>query len=243
MARRFAIAFEEERPVDEVLIAVAPIDALTGRIVRQNVDARIDDFPFRPIRNLSGLLVFLKPKVEPDDVEATEPLPDRTTYSIRVTAEAAGYFDPEPIEFVEPLSDDVTGPKTNRRKDVPLHRLPTYPFESESTLISGVLVNGENVVQGARIWAILPAGSALRNGNLLKPFETKSDRRGAFALPLRLPALEDSSANPVTLNLHFQRGSDGGLLKGEVDVLEGRRHVFKKPVDMAKPELPELLIL
>jgi hypothetical protein len=114
MARRFTIAFDEEWPEDKVLVAVAPIDAFTGRIVQQNVDASIEGLPDRPIRNLSGLLVFLKPKpsAEGDEADATVTRPNQEKYRIRVTAEAAGYFDPDPVEFERPGSDEDSASAT-----------------------------------------------------------------------------------------------------------------------------------
>lgn len=239
MVRRFPITFDDERPVDEVLVAVAPMDAFTGLIVPHNVDARIEGLPDRPIRNLSGLLVFLKPK--PNEAEPTATVPDQEKYRIHVSAETAGYFDPELAEFEPPKDDDESDPRTRLRLDVPLLRLPTFPFTEETTLVSGVVVRGEEAVTGARIWAKLPAGVV--PGNVDSPifFETKSYSRGAFALALRLPAWEDNPDSLVTIVLHVKEDGHPEF-KQEIQVKEHQRHVFEEPIDISGTTSPLLLI-
>ena len=63
MPHSFDIRFvdEDERPIHEVIVAVVPIDAFTGRIVTSGVKVSIEGLPNRPWRNLSGMLVFVRP--------------------------------------------------------------------------------------------------------------------------------------------------------------------------------------
>jgi hypothetical protein len=238
--RRFEIAFDEELPKDEVLVAVAPIDSFTGRIVQGHVDVHIEGLYQRPIRNFSGMLVFLKPKTTRADGEETSPQTDQEKYEISVTAEAAGYFDPDPAVFEPPVSDDGSDSTIQRRVDVPLLRLPSFPVPEETTLVSGVIVRGDEPLTGARIWVELPAGLVPRGSASPKPFETRSYRRGAFALALRVPAWEENMDSTVKVVLHVEEGADHRQF--ELYVQENRRHVFQKPIDITGSNPPELSV-
>ncbi len=254
MVHRSVIGFENDPPEDVVTCSVAPIDAFTGRIVQRNVTASVTvagetaesevlKLPDKPIRNLSGLLVFIN-------------LPDHPKYRVHVKARAAGYFDPEPADFTPPEPDDDSDPKDRLRLDFPLFPRPDFAFTEEVTLVSGVVVRGTEGVEGARISVIVPA-PALGIGNRRQPqvFETRSDERGAFALALRLPAFsengeggdaEDGSDKGVPVKFKIEtRGSDDEWildLEWEIQIIEGRRHVFRSPIDLDNPDNSTVLI-
>lgn len=252
MVQRFAVAFEDDPPEDIVNFAVAPIDALTGRIVQRNITAQVSvqfevtepgelTLPDKPIRNLSGLLVFIN-------------LPSYSKYRVTVSAKAAGYFDQDPIEFTPPLPSDNSELKDRLRLDFPLFPRPDSDFDDEATVISGVLVSGEERVQGARISVetILPAVfGRMRNNGTVKAFETRSDERGVFALVLRLPAFSDNGESSgglrkgVQVKFRVEIRTDSGEWKltreWELRIIEGRRHVFKIPIDLMVSDNPILL--
>lgn len=232
MPHSFHIYFDDNPSIDKVVVAVAPIDAFTGRIVSSGVKARIEGLLDRPRRNLSGMLVFVN-------------LPSRPVYRVIVSAEKAGYFDPGPTNFVPPPDDDPDF-ANKRRLDVPLYRLPSVVADMEATTVAGLLVRiaqpspGEPVrepVPGARVWADLPASTLPPNAGSLKPFETRTDERGAFALWLRLPA--DAATAPVPVMFRFRKGDSQRNI--ERPVREGKFHSFEKPIDLIGANEPHLL--
>lgn len=258
MITRTIIGFEIDPPEDIVIFAVAPIDAVTGRIVRFNITASVTvegetvpstslQLPDKPIRNRSGLLVFVRQK--------NSPLYPK--YRIRVKAKAAGYFDPEPIDFIPPQPGDVFIPKDRLRVDFQLFPRPDSLFQDEATLVSGVVVRGAKSVEGARISAKVPVIKIV-NRNAINTFETRSDERGAFALALRLPAFavvegnegaDDKSGKgiPVEFKIETRSGNDEWQLDFEMKdlkVIESRRHVFKSSIDLEKhDDKPKLLVI
>lgn len=225
MARRYAVAFDDDPPIDKVVFAVAPIDAFSGRVVLHGVDARIQGLPDRPIRNRSGLLVFVN-------------LPDRPKYTVHVTAEAAGYFDPALSDFVPESPAEVPLREQQRRLDVLLLRRPTFAFDEQTTLVSGVVLRGDKSVEAAQIEAMLPQGVVPRSTTVVWGFRTSTDARGAFALALRLPPEVDSPGDPVPVIFQIKHGEHERQFEKEVK--EGHRHVFQKPIDLSGNEDPEL---
>lgn len=257
MITRKIIGFEIDPPEDIVIFAVAPIDAVTGRIVRFNITASVTveggtvpltslQLPDKPIRNRSGLLVFVRQKNSPVYPK----------YRIRVKAKAAGYFDPEPIDFIPPQPGDVFIPKVRLRVDFQLFPRPDSLFQDEATLVSGVVVRGAKSVEGARISAKVPA-TGIGNGNAFKTFETRSDERGAFVLVLRIPEFAGNEGNDgindlsgkgiaVEFKIETRGGNDEWQLDSEMKdlkVIESRRHVFKSSIDMEKHDDKPMLLL
>jgi hypothetical protein len=252
MVHRFAVAFEKDPPEDIVNFAVAPIDALSGRIVQGNITATVSvlstatesgelRLPDKPVRNLSGLLVFIN-------------LPDYPKYRVTVSAKTAGYFDPDPIEFTPPAPDDNSDPKNRLRLDFILFPRPGFDFSDEATLVSGVLVRGEEKVQGARISVEVsstPFGR-LRNNGAAKAFETRSDERGAFALAVRLPAFSENGGSGVgvdkgvSVKFRVETRNNSGdwelVLEWDIQIIEGRRQVFKRPIDLMVSDNPIFLM-
>ena len=144
MADSKRIIFDDDPPprIDRVSLAIVPSDAYTGRIVSQKIKASVKvknlgtTLPNKPRRNLTGMLVFVN-------------LPVNFVYEVKVEAREAGYFDPDVFEF-QPLpesSNDATG----RKKVVSLLRKPDFPFESEITLISGVVQFNHQPASNAQI--------------------------------------------------------------------------------------------
>lgn len=258
MVVRKIIGFEADPPEDIVIFAVAPIDAATGRIVRFNITASISvdnetasstplQLPDKPIRNRTGLLVFVREKISPVYPK----------YRIHVKAKAAGYFDPEPIDFITPQPGDVFNPRDRLRVDFQLSPRPDSLFLDEATLVSGVVVRGAKSVEGARLSAkVLVTG--IGNGHAFNTFETRSDERGAFALALRLPEFAGNGGNggiddlfgegiPVEFKIETRRGNDEWQMdfeKKDLKVIESRRHVFKSSIDLEKhDDKPMLLVI
>jgi hypothetical protein len=132
----FPIYFDDDPKLDRVSLAVMPMDAFSGRLVTSGVKASVVGQLARPIRNLSGQLVFIN-------------LPDEDTYRVNVDPSEAGYFAPPESEFPDPTDPDA-GKK--RRHLVRLIRRPDFPFEGTTTLIRGVVVRGKEPVEAARIW-------------------------------------------------------------------------------------------
>lgn len=265
MVSRSVIGFDDDPLKDDVVtFAVAPIDALTGRIVPRNITVSVTvagetaesealKLLDKPIRNLSDLLVFIN-------------LDKHPKYRVHLKARAAGYFDPDPVEFtpLEPLERDAKNAlelKDLLRIDFTLFPRPDFAFNEEATLISSVIIRGEEKVQGARI-SVIVSPPAVMMGNPRPPqaFETRSDERGAFTLALRLPAFteteEDANGEdgadkgvPVKFRVKFRietRTGDGEWkpdLEKDIAIIEGRRHVFKTPINITPDsKLPELLI-
>ena len=133
MPHSFDIRFDSDPALDNVAFAVAPIDAFTGRIVASAVTAHIKDLPHHPIRNLSGMLVFVN-------------LPTQPSYRVEVSPEKAGYFNPG--EQTWPVPGDLAG-TTNKRLIVPLFQQPTAGVDTEATTVAGVIVRGGQPVVDA----------------------------------------------------------------------------------------------
>jgi hypothetical protein len=204
--------------VDEVLLAVEPIDAFTGQIVQGPVECEIKDFPCRPIRNRSGLYVFLSDTQQQD------------AYHIRIKAQEVGYFD-KAFDFRPPDPDaSIAEGVRARRVVVPLLRRPTMPYTDSATLISGVVVRGEEPVVNADLWVDLPDQPLPDNPPADTQFRTLTDERGAFSLALRVP---DST---VTVTMHINDETAHRSISGVVE--EHGRHSFKKPIDFSIPADP-----
>lgn len=214
MSHSFDIAFQPPR-IDRVVFALVPYDAFTGRIVTGGVEASVDGLPDKPIRNRSGMLVFVN-------------LPSQPTYDYRISAGRAGYFDPDgqPLSFHS--GDD-------RKCPIPLLRRPEADFGEAATLVRGVVHRAAVPVAGARISLDpLEAGAA--------SFETRSGAGGAFALPLRLPAIAPiETLVPVEIKITVDDGTGSRLFKREV--IAGRSFRFRTPLDLgdsAQPVLEEI---
>jgi hypothetical protein len=211
---------------DVVTFAVAPMDAFSGRIVRSGVRAKVKGLPDRPIRNLTGHLVFKN-------------LPDQDKYTVVVDPTEAGYFAPEDSDFPE----NADAGKTKLHL-VRLMRRPEFPFESDVTLIRGVVVRGAGPgaeVSGAAIWTgdLIKPTDPLFNPSAPKPlrFETRSGRGGAFALPLTLPHSNDGATKAFPVTLHLQDGEDVRVLE-DLQIKDGKPHSFCEPIDLTGRNMP-----
>jgi hypothetical protein len=210
-AHNFPAYFDDNPRIDSVTFAVIPFDNFSGRVVASGVKAEVDGLFDRPIRNLSGHLVFVN-------------LPQQAAYAVTIDASDAGYFSPVNATF-PPNSDPSTA--AARRLTVPLIRRPDFPYAEATTLIRGV------VARGSGSGAVPVAGASIQAGPiLLDPrFETKSDERGAFALPLtRRRAHGDPAAGTYSVKLYLRQGSDGRTLT--VEVSDGKSHSFEEPIDL-----------
>lgn len=213
-AHNFPPYFDDDpRIIDKVTFAVVPFDSFSGRVVGDGVRASVNGLLDRPIRNLSGHLVFIN-------------LPQQAAYVVTVDASDAGYFPPGAVTF--PPSDPADAKA--RRLKVPLNRLPSFPYAEPTTLIRGVVVRGSGTgavaVGGASIW-VKPSAN-LR-------FETTSDKRGAFALPLSRRHVT-GDLNPYPVELHLKEGGDARVLN--VKISDGKSHSFKERIDLTGTNTP-----
>ena len=211
MTHSFDVAFEPPR-IDRVVFAVAPFDAFTGSIVR-GAEASVEGLPDKPVRNRSGLLVFIN-------------LPPQPTYAWRLSAGRTSYFDPEgqPLTF-DPAVDAM-------RRPVPLLRRPESDYPEGTTLVRGVVHRAGIAVSGASISLDpIEAGATA--------FQARSNAVGAFAVPLRLPGLAPTEeVDPVEVRINVADGLGGRLFVRLVR--GGRAHRFMAPLDLADASQPAL---
>jgi len=166
LVHSFPIYYDDSHPIEDVVtVAVVLIDAFSGRVITAPVKVSIDGLQALPRRNLTGMRVFVN-------------LPPRPEYRIKVEARMAGYFNPPDTPFppIPPTGDEP-------RLDIYLYRRPEFPFDPDTTLVRGRLIrtSGDPVV-GGTVTADLPT---VPGGT--PPFEARTDERGVFALPLRMP--------------------------------------------------------
>jgi hypothetical protein len=197
-----------------VTLAIAPVDAVTGGVVRGGLTARVAGLVDQPIVNGSGLLVFVN-------------LPDQPHYDVEVDARRAGFPFVERFAFTPPAAGNKD--PAARRRDVLLTPGPDYPFPPGTTLIRGMIVRGAAPVAGAAI-----AASATTGGGTCV---ARSVANGGFALALRLPPLGTHEAEaPVSVNIMM---SDSGGARTLVrQVRDGRTHAFLEPIDLAGSNQP-----
>ncbi|MBR0804350.1 carboxypeptidase regulatory-like domain-containing protein [Bradyrhizobium japonicum] len=211
-AHNAPIYFDDKPRVDEVTFAVVPYDSFSGRVVANGVKAAVDGLLDRPIRNFSGHLVFIN-------------LPLPLGYGVTIDASDAGYLSPVHATFP---SDH--NPAAARRLMVPLTRLPSFPYAEATTLIRGVVVRDSGTatvpVSDASIWVAASANAR---------FNTTSDERGAFALPLSRPA--HGHPGPYTVTLHLEKGEANRQF--DVEINEGKSHSFKEPIKLPGNNTPE----
>src|SRR3954453_12045943 len=111
--RGFPIHFDNDPPLDRVTLAVVPVDTFSGQPVTSGVKALVRGQLARPIKNLSGRLVFIN-------------LPVQERYGVTVDASKAGYFSPGDTEFPDP--DDPEA-KKSRRHLIRLMRRPDFAYD------------------------------------------------------------------------------------------------------------------
>jgi hypothetical protein len=217
-AHSFPAYFDDNPRVDKVTFAVVPFDNFSGHVVASGVKAEVDGLFDRPIRNLSGRLVFIN-------------LPQQAAYAVTIDASDAGYFSPVKATF--PMANDPTAGAA-RRLVVPLMRRPDFPYAEATTLIRGVVVRGSGTgatpVSGASIWVEPEILDPLFNPFLYPQFKTTSDERGAFALPLT-HRRKHGDPPAQSVELHLKQGNDARTLT--VEVSDGKSHSFEEPIDLA----------
>jgi hypothetical protein len=210
------IPFDGPPRIDRVTLAIGAVDAVTGSLISRGVAARVAGLADRPIVNASGLLVFLN-------------LPEQPEYDVEVDGRQAGFPFVERFPFKPPIPGNKD--PAARRRDVLLTPGPDYPFRPGTTLVRGVVIRGSDSVDGAVVSAAPAAGGSA--------FITRSVATGAFALALRLPALEADSADvPVPVAVTISAG--GEARRFVRPILNGRGHSFVEPLDLAGSNEPQL---
>ena len=245
--------------IDEVIVAIAPIDSFTGRIVRldpddvelidpDDSDSNGNRLMKRAIRNMSGRLVFTRSSRVVDGVGKDIIESEKSTYKIKIKAQNAGYFDPSDRYFIPPAPNDPAA-TTKRKIDIFLHRLPSATAPTDATIISGVLKKQGIPFSGASIYAQLPLEILPPGTGTPDPFKTKSDERGAFSLAIRLPFEARTSEEEI----NFVFGDEAGReIKVPINIKEeeklkavikdGKRHIFLKPIEITGDNQVELRI-
>ncbi len=214
MTGAMKIALNVPSRIDRVTLAIAPLDRVTGAVVRSGVTARVEGLPDRAIVNASGLLVFIN-------------LPDRPSYQLEVDGRGAGFVGVEHVTFTPPAPGN-RDPEA-RRCVVLLTPGPGYAFAPGSTLVRGVVARGAVPIAGAAISATAAGGSGA--------FAARSTDRGAFALALRLPPLgSHEEEKPVPVTLKISAGPDSRTLVRPV--ASGRGHSFLEPIDLTGSNEP-----
>jgi hypothetical protein len=165
MTHSFDIHFDP-RPVRETRarlldLVISPIDDFTGRVIVGGVTAEIPRQRMRGGRSLSGHLVF-------------ERLIPEGKHVIHIGPKAAGYFTPDPIEIDMPQNLDT--------RIVRLIQRPDAVVDGASMVVRGSVVQqgSAHPVEGQVIEG--------RIVGIARPFTTRTNGRGNFALRLQPPA-------------------------------------------------------
>ncbi|HMJ94108.1 MAG TPA: hypothetical protein VK472_08420 [Allosphingosinicella sp.] len=214
MSGASTILFDSPPRIDRVTLAVGAVDAVTGRLIRDGVGARITGLMDQPIVNASGMLVFIN-------------LADQPQYDVEVDGRRAGFPFVERFTFTPPAAgnNDPAG----RRRDLLLTPGPDYPFAPGTTLVRGVVVRGSAPVAEASISAAPTVGGA--------GFTTRSIANGAFALALQLPPFGTHEKEaPVPVKIALGEGVDSRSLVREL--ANGRSHSFLEPIDLTGSNEP-----
>lgn len=205
---------------DRVTLAVVPVDGFSGAIVTSGIAVSVRGRPDRPIRNASGMLVFLNlPESLPDN--------EKPTYIVDIDAGETGFYDPEPIEFIPPEPDDPDSERKRRREALLIPR-PDYSYPGGSTLLRGVLVTGAAPAVGATV-RVRPD---LSDGD----FVARADGKGAFTLALRPSPLSKKKLE-LDIHFHFAGGAHARTLKKSLSA--GRNHSFLEPIDLKGANNPD----
>ena len=204
------VYFDGEVAVTRVGFAVAPFDAFTGVPVADGLLVELAGRPERATRNLSQQFVFLALGAG--------------RYRVLVRDAKRRYFDADPLDVSLP------SPAGTQSLSVPLMRLPGTVFPAEATLVAGVAQAHGAPVEGAivRGWVEPQAESV---GGRSPVSTTKTDRRGAFTLPLHPP--QDGQQGEMQAGLWFSaEGLDDKALSLRVAL--GRLTGLETIVEMAE---------
>jgi hypothetical protein len=205
--------------LDKVTAVLVPADRTSRRAVTSGVTATLWDsatgrpLPDRMIRNLSGSLVLLN-----------RPLGQAYTFQIDPTG--AGYSGPFSLTFQPEAA--------NRRRVVWLSSRPDSPIEPGTTVVRGVLTRSAigTTASGIEVAAVprRADGGAPAEGDPV--FAGITDKRGGFAVALRLERPDDGDLQPTvetTMTLNRERNPRRDLV---VQLHYGREHVFAEPLDL-----------
>ena len=218
MTHSFPIVFQPRPLLDNVTVALAPVDQFTGRPVRRGVKAWLWDaarqlkLPYRVIRNLSGHLVFVN-------------LPAQAEYDFQVDAREAGYFGPQTLKFTPAPQNDPRPANDRVRRVVWLQRRPDTAFGDGTTLVRGMVTRGAVAAGEVSISIVPPVPGD-------PTFVATSDDRGVFALALRLPPpLAGEAPVPVLTTMRFEKAAAPTRELTRL-LSDGRTHVFMEPVNL-----------
>jgi len=220
--------FDNDPIIDDVCVAVAPVDVFDAALVSSGIrvilldNTSFEELPDRFVRNRSGMWVLTRRRPAGVPFGAPDSPGARELYTIRVLAKEAGYFDQDRLSFVP----DPARPR-ERRFDVFLQRRPHRVPEPGVTSVAGVLMKDGAPGVFARVRARLPASILPPGAGALRPFETQTDERGAFSLPLRLP-----TQSTVGVRVTFDFSLGGQSLSRTLDVRAGSLNAFELPIEL-----------
>ena len=174
--RRFVV-FTGGRRSRRVVLAVRPIDAVTGSPPQVPLEVFLDQRPeLEPVATAGGYVCFLRREREGEP----PPPPERVTLRVECDPLRQDHYFPVRLPIVLPMLDE-----RDPVQEIRLMPKPTYPFPGTATLVRGsVLRPGKVAVVGVRIESSY-LKSYLEDGEKKeKPaaVETITDRRGQFVL-------------------------------------------------------------
>ena len=255
-SRPSQIRFTGSNSVDDVIVAITLIDSFTGEAVRVDPkEIRIFDgsrvlLRKRAIQNLSGKLVFIRTnRLVNGTLDEFEK--EKSEYRIEINTESAGYFNPEEVTFKPPGKSETDFSKIIKARHIviPLHRLPTVKQAADATLVSGVVTKNNKPISEVTISAELPSEVVPPSSGDITPFITKSNKRGAFILPLRLPEqayatnaeikflFSDTQANQREFLIPINMGIHPDKIR---IIKDGKLQSFPKPIEILESGVPSV---
>ncbi|EEE35862.1 hypothetical protein RKLH11_3463 [Rhodobacteraceae bacterium KLH11] len=204
MSHSFEIIFdpllERKKRAQITSCLVVPRDRFTGRIIKRGIRAKIVDLGIKANPTLSGALFF-------------ENLPGDPPFEVELDLSRSGYLPVESfqVDVVDPDKPPIEQPK--------LDLSPEAVLDGETAILRGRVERDGTEIEGAQVIAKVakPDGTA-------EDFETRSGKRGAFAIRMRLEADDTAGA---TINLPLKTTAmvtarfDGAeKTEGPIDVID-----------------------
>ncbi|SPH23938.1 hypothetical protein DEA8626_03015 [Defluviimonas aquaemixtae] len=168
---------------------VVPRDRFTGKIVQRGITARIVGLGVKARPTLSGALFF-------------EDLPGAPPFQVELDVSRAGYLP------VAAFPVDVVEPNKPPRAEPLLDLSPERVVDGETAVLRGHVERDGKEIEGARIVAALDIPGA----GTTEDFETRSGKRGAFAVRVRVQTDDTAGAAPsfpLTTTAHVTAFFDG----------------------------------
>ncbi len=175
MSHSFDIVFDplpdrEDRERKASCLVVAR-DRFTGKVVQRGITARIVGLGVKARPTLSGALFF-------------QNLPGDPPFQVSLDVSGAGYLP------IEPFPVDVVELNKPPRAEPPLDLSPERVIDGETAVLRGRVERDGKEIEGARVIATVDVPGTGTTEN----FETRSGKRGAFAVRVRIKADDTAGA-------------------------------------------------